>query len=141
VGIPSPASINNNTTTTLCNHLHAQTIILILRKTTTLVSGQGWAALAWWCGELGLDVDLLHTVFLLVELVVDLVEILDTNSVGNHLERVDLTALNLLKKLLPVEVDWSLTVTNEANTTLHERANVEVVGLGSLLADEQGEGL
>lgn len=79
--------------------------------------------------ELGLNVDLLHAILLLIELVVDLVEVLHANTVSNHLQRVDLAFLDHLKKLLPVEVDRCLSVADQADTALHQRANVEVVGL------------
>lgn len=95
-----------------------------------LVCRQSRAALASRLREAGLDVDLLHTVLLLVELVVDLVEILHADTVSDHLQRVNLAFLDVLEQLLPVEVDGCLSVANQADTTLHQRANVEVVGLG-----------
>jgi len=58
--------------------------------------------------------------------------------VGDHLERVDLAALDLLEEHLPVEVNRGLTVTDEADTALHESTDVEVVGLEEILADDRG---
>lgn len=103
-------------------------------NSTTLVSGQGWATSTWWCREFGLDKDLLHAILLLLELVVNLVEVLNTNSVGDHLERVDPAALDLLEKVLPVKLNWGLTVADEANTALHDGTNVKVVGLERLFS-------
>ena len=65
----------------------------------------------------------------LVEDVVDGVELGDVDPVGEHHERVGLAFLDHGEKFFPVEVDRGLTVADEANTTLHERADVEVVGL------------
>ena len=69
------------------------------------------------------SIDLL---FLVLELVVDLVEILHSYSVSNHLEWIDLALLNTLEKVLPVEMNWRLAVANESNSALHYRADVEL---------------
>lgn len=81
---------------------------------------------------LGLDKDLLQAVLVLVELVVDLVEIVELDAVRNHLQRVQLALLDLPQKFLPVLVDGRLSISNETNSTLHQRSNVEVVGLRKL---------
>jgi hypothetical protein len=74
------------------------------------------------CGlrELGLAVDLLHAIILLIEGVVDLGHILDADTVSNHLQGVDLALLDHLEELLPVEMDGCLSVTDEADTALHQ---------------------
>lgn len=90
---------------------------------------EGRAASACRCRKLGLDEDLLHAILLLVEHVVNLFEVLDVDTVGHHLQGIDLALLDHLQKLLPVEVDGCLSVADKADTTLHQRANVEVVGL------------
>lgn len=82
---------------------------------------------------LGLNKDFLHGILLLVELVVHLVEILKTDTMREHLGRVQLAILNHLQKLLPIFDDRGLTVADEADTALHQGANVEVVGLHSEL--------
>lgn len=109
-------------------------IIKVVRKRHFItpplrVSLEGRAAGARGLRELGLDVHLLHAILLLLKHVVDLGKILHGDTVGNHLQGVNLALLNHLEKLLPVEVDGSLSVADEANTALHQRANVEVVGL------------
>ena len=48
---------------------------------------------------------------------------------GNHDARIEGAVTDLLQQLLPVLVHWGLTVSDEADTALHERADVEVVGL------------
>ena len=50
---------------------------------------------------------------------------------ADHLERIDLALLDHLQERLPVQVDGRLAVTNEADTALHQGADVEVVGLGN----------
>lgn len=85
---------------------------------------------------LRLDEDLLQAVLVLVELVVDLIQVLETDAVRHHLQRIELALLDLLHELVPVLVDWSLTIANEADTTLHQRADVEVVGLSMVLVLE-----
>jgi len=74
------------------------------------------------CGlrELGRAEDLLNAIILLVKGVVDLGHVLDADTVGDHLQGVDLAFLDHLEKLLPVEVDGCLSVTDEADTTLHQ---------------------
>lgn len=101
----------------------------LFHENTSLVSGECRAAFARWCREFGLDVHLLHTVCLRLKLVVDLVELVDRDTVGDHLEGVDLALLNHHQQLLPVEVYGRLAVSDEANTALHKGADVEVIGL------------
>lgn len=74
------------------------------------------------CGlrELGLAEDLLHAIVLLVEGVVNLGHILDADTVGDHLQGVNLALLDHLEKLLPVEVDGCLSVTDKTDTALHQ---------------------
>jgi len=74
------------------------------------------------CGlrELGRAEDLLHAIILLVKGVVDLGHVLDADTVGDHLQGVDLAFLDHLEKLLPVEVDGCLSVANKADTALHQ---------------------
>jgi len=103
-------------------------------NTLLLIGRQCRAALAWRRAELGLHKHLLHAILFLLELVVNLVQVFDAHSVGHHLQRVNFARLNLLEKFVPVQMDWCLSVTDEANTTLHKRADVEVVGL-MLLAE------
>ena len=62
----------------------------------------------------------------LLELVIDLVQILDPDTMGHHLQRIDLAALNALEEVFPVEVDGCLAIADEADSTLHERACSEV---------------
>lgn len=64
--------------------------------------------------------DLLKTVLVLVKLVIDLIEIVQGNSVGHHLQRFQFARLDLLHEILPILVYRSLAVTDEANTTLHQ---------------------
>lgn len=78
---------------------------------------------------LRLDKDLLQTVLVLVEFVIDLVQIVEQDSVRDHLQRIQLSILDLLHEMLPVLVHWGLTVTNKANTALHQRPDVEVICL------------
>jgi hypothetical protein len=60
------------------------------------------AALAWWEAELGLDKDLLHAILLLLECVVYIGQVLETDAVGDHLHGCDFLVLDHLAKLLPV---------------------------------------
>jgi hypothetical protein len=78
---------------------------------------------------LRLDEHLLHAILLLVEGVVHSSQILETHAVRNHLHGCDLLVLDHLEEGLPVFVDGRLAVTDEADAALHERADVEVVGL------------
>jgi hypothetical protein len=81
---------------------------------------EGRAAGARRSRELGLAEDLLHAVLLLVEAVVDLGHILHGDTMGDHLQGVDLAFLDHLQEFLPVEVDGCLSVTDKADTALHQ---------------------
>lgn len=93
---------------------------------------QRWASLAWRGTESGLHEYLLHAIGLVLKLVVYLVEIFHSDTVRNHLERVDLPILDHLEKRLPVEVHRRLAIADEADTAFHQGTNVEVVGLQKL---------
>jgi hypothetical protein len=107
-------------------HRHPPVFSSPARLLEALQCRTAWAR---WCGELRLHEDLLHVIFPLVEHVVDLLQILDCYSVGDHLQRVDFAGFDHAKELLPVHVDWTLTVPYESNASLHQGAHVEVVGL------------
>ena len=47
----------------------------------------------------------------------------------NHPKWIDLARLNHLEELLPIKVDGRLPVSDKADTTVHQAAHVEVVGL------------
>lgn len=78
---------------------------------------------------LGLHKNLLDTIFVVFELVVNLVEVLQADTVGNHLKRIQLPGLYVLHQLLPVQVNWRLPVTDQSDTALHQGSDVEVVCL------------
>jgi hypothetical protein len=80
------------------------------------------AALARRRREASLDVDLLHAIVLLVEVVVHFGHVLDANTVCDHLEGINLALLNLIEQFVPVLVDGSLAVTDEADTAFHQGA-------------------
>jgi hypothetical protein len=67
-----------------------------IHKDLELISGEWRAACTSWQRELCLDEDLLHTVLPLLKFVVDLVNILDPNTMRDHLQWVKVTFLNLL---------------------------------------------
>ena len=48
---------------------------------------------------------------------------------AEHLERIDLVLLDHFKEFVPVKLNGCLSVSDQANTTFHQGANVEVVGL------------
>ena len=65
----------------------------------------------------------------LIKDLVDGIDLGDIHAMTEHHKGVCLALLNHGEKFLPVEVDGSLTVTDEADTALHQGADVEVVGL------------
>lgn len=71
-------------------------------------------------GKLGLHKDLLHPIFLFLEFVVDLVQLVHAHPVGDHLQRIDLAAFDHAAELLPIHVNWSLTVANQPDPAFHE---------------------
>merc|ERR1712113_25116 len=97
-----------------------------------LILRQRWRAGAGFARKPCLHEDLLHTVFLLVKLVVDLGQIFDAYAVRDHFQRVDFPFLDLLQKVFPVQVHGGLAVSNEADASLHDGANVEVVGVSDV---------
>lgn len=66
-------------------------------------------------------------ILFLLKLVVYLVQIFDPDPMGDHFQRLNLTRLDLLEQIMPVEMDWRLAVANEADASLHQTANVEMV--------------
>jgi hypothetical protein len=87
-----------------------------------------WAARTRRRGEASLAEDLLHAIILLVEIVVHLGHVLDADTVGNHLERVDLILLDLVEQVVPVHVHGSLAVADETDAALHQRTCFGLAG-------------
>ena len=82
-----------------------------------------------WATEFCLHKDFLHAICSLVEDVVDEVHLLHQDTVSEHGVWVCLALLDHFEKFFPVEVDRRLTITNETDATLHNRADIEVVSL------------
>lgn len=66
---------------------------------------------------------------ILVELLVQDIHLLDGDTVREHEVGVELAVLDHLEEGLPVHVHGRLAVADEADASLHEGADVEVVGL------------
>lgn len=90
-------------------------------KCFPLVLLESWATLTCRLREASLYVDLLHAVILLVKVVIHLSHVLHTDTVSDHLERVNLILLDLVQQVVPVHVNRSLAVTDESDTALHQR--------------------
>lgn len=71
----------------------------------------------------------LQVIRILVELLVQDIHLLDGDTVREHEVGVELAVLDHLQEGLPVHVHGGLAVADEADATLHEGADVEVVGL------------
>ena len=82
-----------------------------------------------WEGELGLHKDLLHALFSSIIELVDLLKLINLDSVGDHVQCIQGTILKLLQQILPIQLYWCLSIADEANTALHQGTDVEVVGL------------
>lgn len=78
---------------------------------------------------LRLDEHLLEALLALVEEFVDLLHVLEPDSVTDHVKRVDLVLADELQEVVPVLVDGGLAITDQTDTGLHQSADVEVVGL------------
>lgn len=92
-----------------------------LRESITLFGlPQSWRALARWRRKTRLHEHLLHTIGLLVESVVALVDVLHLDTVGNHPQRINLALLDTRQQVLPVKMDRCLTIADETDTALHE---------------------
>ena len=85
--------------------------------------------LTWRIRELGLHKDLLHPRHALVELLVYDVELLEQDAVADHVERLELAALDHLEQMLPILLDGRLAVALEHDAAFHEGADVEMVCL------------
>jgi len=85
--------------------------------------------LTWRIRELGLHKDLLHPRHALVELLVYDVELLEQDAVADHVERLELAALDHLEQMLPILMDGRLAVALEHDAAFHEGADVEMVCL------------
>ncbi len=88
------------------------TLRLLQISMVLLIEGQLRCPWSRWRGELGLGKDLLHCIGPCLKLVIHLIQVLKPNTVGHHLERVQVTLLNHLQELVPVLVDGSLAVSN-----------------------------
>ena len=64
-----------------------------------------------------------------VELLINLRHIINPNTMGHHSQGIGLALADHLQKRFPVQMDGGLTISDEADTALHKRANVEVIGL------------
>lgn len=102
----------------------------------TLESCELWAASCRRRREFRLNEDLLHAILLLVKLVIGLVNLRDIDAMRDHLERVNLATVDHLAELIPVLVDGGLAVADEADATLHQGADVEVVGVADVDAGD-----
>ena len=96
--------------------------------------GQVRGSLRPWERELGLNKDLLYRIFLGIKLMIDLINVLKTEPMGEHLSWVQLPLLNLGQQRLPVLLHGCLGISDQADTALHHSTNIEVVGLGKELA-------
>lgn len=76
---------------------------------------------------LGLHKHLLHAILLLLKLIIHLIQILQPDTVCDHIHWLNLFILDHLEQALPVQMHRRLPITNEPDTALHQRANVEVV--------------
>lgn len=86
---------------------------------------------------IGLNEDLDNTGVSLVKLLVELGEILNWHSVSDQRSNIKLLGHDVIvENLLPVKVDGGLSISDESHTLLHERTNVEVVGVSSVGTDE-----
>lgn len=98
-------------------------------RTPTSIPRKRGTPLARRSGEPGLGEDLLHAVLAAVEDGVDLVEVLEADAVGDHLQGVEVTGLDHGQQVVPVLVHGGLAVADQADAAFHEGADVEVVGL------------
>lgn len=85
-----------------------------------LIFGKLWRSGTWRERMLRLNENLLEAVLMIIELVVNLVQILEANAVGNHLKGFQLALLDLLHQFVPVLVYGCLTVANQSNSSLHQ---------------------
>ena len=81
--------------------------------------------------ELGLDKDLVDASSPSVKLGIQLLELVDLDTVTDHERRVELAGSNVVvQDFLPVQVNRRLAVTDESNTLLHDGTDVELVAEG-----------
>lgn len=85
--------------------------------------------LTWRTRELGLHKDLLHSRHALVELLVHDIKLLEQDAVTDHVERLELAALDHLEQMLPILLNGRLAVAFEHDAAFHEGADVEMVCL------------
>ena len=56
---------------------------------------------------------------------------------GHHHQRIDLSRNDIvIENLMPVFLDWCLTIANESDTCLHDCADVEMIGEASVDAGD-----
>lgn len=76
-----------------------------------------------------LNKHLLNTRLSLVEQTVDFLHISHVEAMGDHVQGLNFVGLNEFEEMIPVFVDGSLTITDQADAGLHERADIEMVAL------------
>lgn len=97
------------------------------------ISCQAWTTCHSGSRELRLDKYFLHPILLIFKFIIHLCQVVHEDSMTYHLQRINFPALYHFQKLLPVQVDWGLAITNEPNTSLHKSTNIEMIGLYSLI--------
>jgi hypothetical protein len=104
-------------------------ISLLLKLSIHLVSSQLRTVRIFRKRKLRLYKHFLHAILARFKLGIDLVHILNPNSMRNHLQRIQLSRFQPVHQIVPVHVNGCLAVSDEFDAALHERANVEVVRL------------
>ena len=69
--------------------------ICLLTNLSVLVSRKFWRPFCSWEREFGLNKDFLHIILLRIELVVNSVQILQSNAMGDHLKWFQIAIANL----------------------------------------------
>src|SRR6266498_4251339 len=84
---------------------------------------------AGWIGELRLHKHLLYSSLSRIVLLVDHVHLLHQYTMADHLEGVELPFANHVQEFLPVQLNWSLSIANESDPSLHQGADIKVICL------------
>lgn len=79
-----------------------------------------------------LNKHLLNTWLSLIKQSVDLLHVGNIEAMSDHIQGLDCAGLDKLEEMIPVLVDGRLTVTDQADAGLHERANIEMVALSCI---------
>lgn len=83
---------------------------------------------------LGLHEDLLHAHISLIENRIQFLHVFQTDSVGHHIQWIDIVRLNEMHEVFPILLDRSLSITHKVNTCLHQSPNVKVISLRMMVS-------